>query len=94
MLQQTETKDCLQQKLRLKNCDFSLKTDNPNENRDFLTNTFFKIVNNAPLKKKLIKGNQGPFMTRNLWKEFIPEVVLEIDFVKALLKKMKNYTKH
>ena len=94
MLQQTETKDCLQQKLRLKNCDFSLKTDNPNENRDFLTNTFFKIVNNAPLKKKLIKGNQGPFMTTSLWKESIPELVLEIDFVKALRKKMKNYTKN
>ena len=94
MLQQTETKDCLQQKLRLKNCDFSLKTDNPNENRDFLTNTFFKNVNNAPLKKKLIKRNQGPFMTRNLWKESIPEVALEIDFVKALLKKMKNYIKN
>ena len=94
MLQQTETKDCLQQKLQLKNCDFSLKTDNPNENRDFLTNTFFKIINNAPLKKKLIKGNQGPFMTTSLWKESIPELVLEIDFVKALLKKMKNYTKN
>ena len=33
-------------------------------------------------------------MTRNLWKESIPEVALEIDFVKALLKKMKNYIKN
>ena len=54
----------------VKNCDFSLKTDEPNENYDFLTNTFINIVNNhAPLKKKFIRGNQAPFMTRNLRKE-------------------------
>ena len=54
----------------VKNCDFNLKTDNPNENYDFLTNTSINIVNkNAPLKKKLIRGNQAPFTTRNLGKE-------------------------
>ena len=79
----------------VKNCDFSLKTNNPNENHNFLTNTFIKIVNNhVPLKKKFIRGNQAPFMTRNLRKKFIPEVVLEIDFVKFLLKKMKSYIKN
>ena len=54
----------------IKNCNFILKTDDPNENYHFLTNTFINIVNNhAPLKKKFIRGNQAPFMTRNLRKE-------------------------
>ena len=76
----TKTKYCLLQKLQkfneanilndLKNCDFSLKTDDPNENYYFLTNTFINIVNNhAPLKKKFIRGHQAPFMTRNLRQE-------------------------
>ena len=43
-----------------KNCDFSLnlKTEDPNENYDFLTNTFIDIVNNnAHLKMNFIRGN-------------------------------------
>ena len=53
-----------------KNCNFILTTDDPNENYDFLTNTFIDVVNNhAPLKKKFIRGNQAPFMTRRLRKE-------------------------
>ena len=41
-----------------KNCGFSLMTDDPNKNYDFLTNTFINIVNNhASLKKKFIMGN-------------------------------------
>ena len=79
----------------VKNSGFSLKTDDPNENYDFLTNTFINIVNKyAPLKKKFIRGNQAPFMTRNLGKKFIPEVDLEIYFVKTLQKKMKNCIKN
>ena len=75
-----------------KNCDFSLKTDDPNEKYDFLTNTFINIVNNhAPLKKKFIRRNQAPFMPR---KKFIPEVDLEINFLKIPLKTMKNYIKN
>ena len=30
----------------VKNCDFSLRTDDPDENYGFLTNTFIYIVNN------------------------------------------------
>lgn len=59
----------------VENHDFSLSTDNPNENYAFLTNTFIGIVNkHAPLKKKFIRS-QAPFMTRNLGK-FTPEVDL------------------
>ena len=39
----------------VKNCDFSLRTDDPYENYDFLTNTLINIVNrHAPLKKTFI----------------------------------------
>ena len=55
----------------VKNCDFSLKNDDPNKNYDFLTNTFINIVNkHALLERKFIRGNQAPFMTRNLRKKF------------------------
>ena len=105
LLRQTKTKDSLLQKLQkcnkvnflndVKNCDFSLKTDGPNENYDFLTNNFINIVNNhAPLKKKFIRGNQAPFMTRNLRKDIYTRSRLEINFVKTLLKKIKNYIKN
>ena len=47
----------------------------------------------APLKKKFIGWNQVPFMTRNLRQKFIPEVDLELYFVKTLLKKMKSCIK-
>ena len=44
------------------NCDFSLRNDDPNENYDFLTNTFINIVNkHAPIKKKFKRRNQVPF---------------------------------
>ena len=54
----------------VKNCDFSLKIDKPNDNYDILTNTFINVVDkHTTLKKKFISGNQAPFMTRNLRKE-------------------------
>ena len=53
-----------------KNCNFILTTDDRNEKYDFVTNTFTDVVNNhAPLKKKFIRGNQAPFLTRRLRKE-------------------------
>ena len=53
-----------------KNCDFRLRTNDPNENYDSLTNTFINIVSkHAPLRKKFIRGNQALFVTRNLRKE-------------------------
>ena len=80
----------------VKNCDFSLKTDDSNENYDFLTNNFINIVNkHAPLKKKFIRGNQVPFMTRNLKKEIYTRTRFRNKFCKnpTLLKKMKNCIK-
>ena len=82
----------------VKNCDFSLKTDDPNEDCDFLTNTFINIVNkHAPLKKKFIRGNQAPFMTRNLREEIYTRSRFRNKFCKnptkeneKLYKKQRN----
>ena len=82
----------------VKNCNFILKTDDPNENYHFLTNTFINIVNNhAPLKKKFIRGNQAPFMTRNLRKEIHTKSSFRNEFCKdptkeneKLYKKQRN----
>ena len=41
----------------------------PNQNYQCLTKTFLTIVNkHAPLKKKIMRGNQAPFMTKEFQK--------------------------
>ena len=56
-------------KEELSGIDFELKSDDPNENYDFIINTFSKVVNkHAPLKKKTIRGNQAPFMNKEFRK--------------------------
>ena len=78
----------------VKNCNFSLRTDDPNKNYDFLTNTFINIVNNyAPLKKKLIRGNQVAFMTRNLRKEIYTRSRFRNKFCKNPTKENENLHK-
>ena len=62
----------------IKNCDFKLRTDDPNENYDFFNQSF---------KRSFIRINQFPFMNKNLGNKFTPEVDLEINFVKTLIKK-------
>ena len=53
----------------LKNINFSFKSADPNENYLFLTNSFSKIVEkHAPLKKKILRGNNTPFVSKELWK--------------------------
>ena len=49
----------------VKEADFSFKTSNPDENYSVLTNVFSNIVNiHAPLKKKILRGNDAPFMNK------------------------------
>ena len=56
----------------VKNADFSFETDDPNENYSALTNTFSLIVEkHAPLKKKIVRGNHAPFITKDLRKAII-----------------------
>ena len=69
-------------------------TDDPNENYDFLVNTFIDIVNkHAPLKKKFIRGNQAPFMTRNLKKEIYTRSRFRNKFCKSTTKENEKLYK-
>ena len=53
----------------VKEADFSFKTSNPDENYLVLTNVFSNIVNiHAPLKRKILRGNDAPFMNKELRK--------------------------
>ena len=53
----------------VKEADFSFKTSNPDENYSVLTNVFSNIVNiNALLKNKILRGNDAPFMNKELRK--------------------------
>ena len=80
----------------VKNCDFSLKTDDPNENYDFLTSSFISIVNEySPLKKKFIMGNQAPFMTRSRFRNKFCKNSTERNKCVALRRKcIKEYFHH
>ena len=51
----------------VKEADFSFKTSNPDENYLVLTNVFSNIVNkHAPLKEKIFRVNDTPFMNKEL----------------------------
>ena len=78
----------------VKNCNFRLKTDDPNENYDFLTYTFINIVNNyALLKKKFIRENQAPFLTRNLRKKIYTRSRFRNKFCKNATKENEKLYK-
>ena len=64
-----------------------------------LTNNFEKVVNkHAPLKKKTIRGNDAPFMNKEIWKAIYTRTKLKTKlFLKnpseqneLLLKKQRN----
>ena len=49
--------------------DFSFKTSNPAENYSIPTNVFSNIFKiHAPLKMKILRGNDSPFMNKELRK--------------------------
>ena len=53
--------------LGVKNTDFIFNSDNPNENYELITNLFSNIIEkHAPLKKKFLRENQAPFITKEL----------------------------
>ena len=53
----------------VKEADFSFKISNSDENYSVLINVFSNIVNiHAPLKKKILRGNDAPFMNKELRK--------------------------
>ena len=53
----------------VKEADFSFKISNSDENYSVLINVFSNIVNiHVPLKKKILRGNDAPFMKKELRK--------------------------
>ena len=53
----------------LKYTNFSFTSGDPNENYLLLTNSFSKIVEkHVPLKKKTLRGNHAPFISKELRK--------------------------
>ena len=82
----------------VKNTDFRLNSDDPNENYELITNVFSNIVEkHAPLKKKFLRGNQAPFMTKEFRKAIYNRSRLRNKFCKIpseenekLYKKQRN----
>ena len=67
----------------IKNVDFSFETDDPNENYSALTNTFSLIVDkHATLKKKIVRGNHAPFITKDLRKDIYTRRKLKSKYIK------------
>ena len=68
----------------VKNADFSFETDDPNENYSALTNTndFYSALVHAPLKKKIVRGNHAPFITKDLRKAIYTRSKLRNKFMK------------
>ena len=72
----------------VKEADFSFKTSNPDENYSVLTNVFSNIVNiHAPLKKKILRGNDAPFMNKELRKAIYTKSRLRNRYFKNPTKK-------
>ena len=55
--------------------EFLHETDDPNENYSFITEKSLDVANqHAPLNRKTLRGNQAPFMTKELRKRiYTPE---------------------
>ena len=77
----------------LKETNFELSTDDPNENYLFINDTFIKFVErHAPLKKRFVRGNQVPLMNKELSKAIYTRSRLRNNFCKNLTK--ENETKN
>ena len=64
-----------------------MSTDDPNENYRFITDTFIKIVeSHAPLKKGSVRGNQAPFMNKELRKAIYNRSRFRNNFCKSPTK--------
>ena len=67
----------------VKEADFSFKTSNPDENYSVLPNVFSNVLNiHAPLKEKILRGNDAPFMKKELRKVIYSRSRLRNRYVK------------
>ena len=62
----------------VKNSVFSFKTDDPNENSSFS----LIVEKHAPLKKKIVRGNHAPFITKDLRKAIYTRSRLKSKYIK------------
>ena len=100
MIYYSNYKKCNGQKFLedVKNTNFCFNPDDPNENFELITGLFSKIVNkHAPLKKKFLRGNQAPFINKELRKAIYDRSRLRNRFCKTpteenekLYKKQRN----
>ena len=61
----------------IKNTNFCFNSDDPNDNNELIRDFFSKIMNKyGPLKKKPLKGNQGPFIKKELRKTIYDRSIL------------------
>ena len=68
----------------VKNTNFCFNSDDPNDNYELITDLFSKIVNkHAPLKKKFLRGNQAPFINKELRKAIYDRSRLRNRFCKT-----------
>ena len=75
----------------LNSTEFSLKTDDPNENYNFFTEKFLDVVNrHAPLKKTTLRGNQAPFLTKELKKGIYTRSKLKNKYNRNLTEEKSN----
>ena len=73
----------------VKNADFSFKTDDPNENYWVLTNVFSLVMEkHIPLKKRTVRRNHAPFITKDIRKAFYTRNKLKTSLLKILLISM------
>ena len=78
----------------VKAADLSFSNNDPNENYSVLSDTFSKLVNrHKPLKMKIQRGHHAPFISKEMRKAIYTRSRLKIDFVKTLLRKMKENIK-
>ena len=76
----------------VKETNFELSTNDPNVNYRFITDdTLIKIVERqAPLKKRFVRGNQAPFMNKELRKAVYIRSRLRNNFCKNPTKEKEN----
>ena len=72
---------------------FSQKSDDSNENYEFLSHQFQSVVDkHAPLKTKIVRGNNAPFVNKTLRKEICENSSLRNKFLKS--SSDSNWQKH
>ena len=78
--------------------EFELGSKDPHEGYDTITNNYLKLANkHVPLKKKIIRGNDAPFMNKEFRKGIYTRTKLKNKFLKnlseqneLLFKKQRN----